>query len=66
MEISKKGKEALRNFILKGNISQEEKENIEKAIAGELKGERYILIIRKERGGFYGIDIQGNIINERF
>ncbi|MFA5360756.1 MAG: hypothetical protein WC320_02200 [Candidatus Paceibacterota bacterium] len=63
-------KEALNNFIDRkysglAEIEKErEKEKLEERIAGEIKGGKYILVIRKEDDkGFFGIDREGNLLN---
>lgn len=63
-------KEALNNFIDRkysglAEIEKErEKEKLEGRIAGEIKGGKYILVIRREDDkGFFGIDREGNLLN---
>lgn len=63
-------KEALNNFIDRkySGLSEIEKERekakLEERIAGEIKGGKYILVIRKEDDkGFFGIDREGNLLN---
>jgi hypothetical protein len=68
--VKKFRKEALNNFIDRkysglAEIEKErEKEKLEERIAGEIKGGKYILVIRKEDDkGFFGIDREGNLLN---